>query len=144
MALPKAPTARVMAMTDYDEVMALWRASEGLLLNESDEPGPIATFLERNPGLSQVLRLDGRVIGAVLCGHDGRRGYLHHLAVAAEQRGRGWGRLLVERCRACLAAAGIRKCNIIVDADNAAGLGFWQAQGYVAHDGLQFLQRPTG
>ena len=85
-------------MADYDEVAAFWRQQEGVGLNESDERGPIAGHLARNPGMSFVARESGRVIGAVLCGHDGRRGYLHHLAVARSQRRQGLGRDLVRRC----------------------------------------------
>ncbi|MEX0586364.1 MAG: hypothetical protein WD176_06955, partial [Pirellulales bacterium] len=73
-----------MLATDYDEVVALWEATEGVGLNESDSRENIARFLARNPGLSMVARVGGQIGGAVLCGHDGRRGYLHHLAVGKQ------------------------------------------------------------
>ena len=69
-----------MTMADYPAVRSLWERTEGMGLNESDTPEAIAMFLERNPGLSLVIDSpDGEIVGAVLCGHDGRRGYLHHL-----------------------------------------------------------------
>ena len=74
---------RIFRIKDYDAVFALWRRSEGVGLNESDTRAAIASFLRRNPRHSFIAEKQGRIIGAVLCGHDGRRGYLHHLAVAS-------------------------------------------------------------
>jgi ribosomal protein S18 acetylase RimI-like enzyme len=128
---------------DYDEAVALWRATDGVGLNECDEREPVAAYLDRNPGLSLVLREQGRLVGAVLCGHDGRRGYLNHLAIVPECRGRGLGRLMVERCCARLAEAGILKCNIFLYVDNDEGERFWKALGFGHRSDLQVLQRPT-
>ncbi|MFQ5903472.1 MAG: GNAT family N-acetyltransferase [Candidatus Binatia bacterium] len=73
---------REMALQDYDEVLALWQTSEGVGLSDADLEEGVARFLDRNPGLSFVA-LDGEhLVGAVLCGHDGRRGYIHHLVVS--------------------------------------------------------------
>ena len=120
-----------MTLVDYDAVVSFWRGMEGIGLNESDERRPIEAYLARNPGMSFVARdAAGDVIGAVLCGHDGRRGYLHHLAVAPGHRLRGLGSALVERCLAELAAAGILKCNIFLFDDNAEGRKFWMRMGY--------------
>lgn len=119
-----------MTLGDYDAVVALWRRSEGVAMGESDTPAAIAAYLARNEGLSSVARIDGRVVGAVLCGHDGRRGLLHHLAVEADQRGRGIGRLLVQRSLDNLRAVGIIRCWIAVLGDNADGLAFWTRQGW--------------
>lgn len=132
-----------LTLADYDEVSAFWRGSEGVGLNECDEREPVANFLRRNPGLSLVVRANGEVIAAVLCGHDGRRGYLHHLAVAPAWRGRGLGRRLVERCLEQLAAAGIRKANIFLYVDNEEGERFWRALGFARRDDLAVLQRAT-
>ena len=78
---------------------------------------------------SDRAHASGTVIAAVLCGHDGRRGYLHHLAVDAGHRRQGLGRALVERCLARLAVAGIPKCNIFLFNDNAEGRRFWESSG---------------
>ena len=72
----------------------------------------------------------GRVVAAVLCGHDGRRGYLHHLAVRPSCRGRGIGRRLVETCLAALQADGIQKCHVFVFMDNPQGVDFWMHLGW--------------
>jgi putative acetyltransferase len=120
-----------LTMDDYEQTVAFWRNQPGISLNESDEPEPMRRFLLRNPGMSLIARnASGTVIAAVLCGHDGRRGYLHHLAVDAAHRRQGLGRALVERSLAKLAAAGIPKCNIFLFNDNAEGRRFWEKLGY--------------
>ena len=91
-----------MSMSEYDEVLALWQNTEGMGLSESDTRDAIAAYLKRNPGMSFVARDGKSLIAAVLCGHDGRRGYLHHLAVSPAYRRRGLGTQLVEKCLARL------------------------------------------
>jgi putative acetyltransferase len=135
---------RAMVAADYDEALSLWRQSEGIGLSGADSPEAIAAFLARNPGLSLVVRLGGRLVGAVLCGHDGRRGYLHHLAVALAHRGRGLGTKLVEACLAGLAAAGIEKCHIFLRADNRNGEAFWRNIGWTDRTDLKMMSRETG
>jgi N-acetylglutamate synthase len=116
--------------TDYDEVMALWYATEGLTLREADSREAIFRYLERNPGLSFVARDAGHLVGAVLAGSDGRRGYLQHLAVASSHRGRGVGRALAERALDALRALGIAKCHLMVRQENAAARAFWEHMGW--------------
>src|SRR5690349_17182225 len=104
---------REMTTGDFDELIAFWSGIEGVGLNESDTPEGIARYLARNPGMSLVARdAGGRVVAAVLCGHDGRRGAINHLAVAPPFRGRGLGRELVDRCIEKLAEADVAKCNV--------------------------------
>ena len=111
-----------MTTADYDDVTELWRNTEGVGLDaDTDTREGIAAYLARNPALSYVARCDGRVVGAVLCGHDGRRGYLHHLAVTLTARHEGIGRALVAACLAKLGQVGIRKCSIFLFSDNEAG-----------------------
>jgi putative acetyltransferase len=121
-----------MGIGDYDEVVAFWRGQEGIGLNESDEREPVRKFLERNAGLSLVARREGKIVAAALCGHDGRRGYLHHVAVLPELRRKGLGKEIVERCVAKLRAEGIVKCNVFLFDDNVEGMKFWEAMGYRA------------
>ena len=102
-----------------------------------------AIALWRNPGLSFVARADGVLVGAVLCGHDGRRGYLHHLAVAPAHRRLGIGRRLVARCLSALARQDIPKCNIFVYGHNACGRAFWRRAGWKPRPDLELLQRFT-
>jgi len=131
-----------MAIADYDAVLALWRRSEGVGLGGSDTRLRIAAYLGRNPGLSYVARSRaGRIVGAVLCGHDGRRGYLNHLAVDRRYRRRGIGRQLVAACLAGLQAAGIRKCNLVLFRTNTAGRAFWERGGWIQRTDLHCLQK---
>jgi ribosomal protein S18 acetylase RimI-like enzyme len=131
-----------MSLDDYPEVLALWQASPGVGLNESDTQDAIAAFLARNPGQSLVAVAGEHIAGAVLCGHDGRRGYLHHLAVAEPHRGQGIAAALVDRCLTSLAQAGIPKCNVFLYADNETGAGFWQRHGFSPRGDLRVLHRP--
>jgi N-acetylglutamate synthase len=131
---------RHFRIEDFDAVVALWRRTEGVGLNESDTRRAIAAYLRRNPRLSFVAEKDARIIGAVLCGHDGRRGYLHHLAVAKRHRKRGIGRQFVNACLAKLRKAGIQRCNIFIYADNAAGMKFWAHAGWSLRAELRLMQ----
>jgi ribosomal protein S18 acetylase RimI-like enzyme len=142
-------TLAVQEMTpaDYDEAMALWRACDGIGLSAADSREGINAYLARNAGLSLVARLEGRLVGTCLCGHDGRRGYLHHLAVAADHRGQGLGRALAEGCLERLAAAGIDKCHVFIRADNWPAEAFWQALGWQERTDLKMMSqevRPGG
>jgi ribosomal protein S18 acetylase RimI-like enzyme len=132
---------RVMTGEDLPAVLDLWRASEGIVLGQSDTSQQVAAFLSRNPGLSQVAVEEGALIGAVLCGHDGRRGFLHHLAVARSHRHRGIGRALVERCVAGLAREGIRRCHLLVLEENRAARGFWERIGWSLRESLRIMSR---
>ena len=123
-----------MIPDDFDSVTALWKRSSGVGLNESDRRERITLYLERNPGMSMVARSAGVIVGAVLCGHDGRRGYLHHLAVDVDCRRTGIGRALVDRCMVELGLAGIDRCNIFLYADNELGMRFWTNHGWYARD----------
>jgi N-acetylglutamate synthase len=134
---------RQMHVTDYDPVLALWQTTEGLGLSAADQRPAIERYLQRNPGMSFVA-VDGKqIVGAALCGHDGRRGYLHHLAVAPACRCRGIGRQLVERCLSALAAAGIDKCHLFVFADNAPAVAFWKRVGWTKRVDLVVMSRQS-
>jgi ribosomal protein S18 acetylase RimI-like enzyme len=138
-----AVTIGEMTMGDYDEVLVLWQASEGIGLSDADSREGIASFLTRNPGLSLVAR-DGEIlVGAVLCGHDGRRGYLHHLAVAAAHRGRAIGRALARECLDRLRKRGIQKCHLFVFRDNRQALAFWERTGWSIRTDLTMMSNST-
>lgn len=123
-------TTRPFRVADYDAVVALWRQSEGVEVAEGDDRTTITAYLERNPGLSRVAVASDRIVGAVLCGHDGRRGLIYHLAVAADQRGRGLGRRLVDECLAGLRACGLKRTLILVSRENELGRAFWESRGF--------------
>ncbi len=131
-----------LTLDDYEPVMELWHGASGVGLSGADEKQNIRTYLERNPGLSFVAKDgDGRVAAAVLAGHDGRRGFLHHLAVAESHRRKGLGRILVERCLNQLQRIGIQKCHGFIFADNNGGLEFWKAVGWGERMDLKVISR---
>jgi putative acetyltransferase len=127
--------------SDLDGAIELWSRSDGVGLNESDKREALLRFLDRNPGLSAVAVADGRVVGAILCGHDGRRGAVHHLAVEPAYRRRGIGSELVEYCVRRLREGGIPRCNLFLYDDNEAGRGFWEHHGWRAVDEWRTWQR---
>jgi ribosomal protein S18 acetylase RimI-like enzyme len=109
-------------MDVYEKVMALWNEAEGVGLSGADSKENIRSYLDRNPTMSLIAEdSQGTLLGAVLCGHDGRRGYIYHLAVHSDHRRRGIGRKLVQECLARLKVAGIQKCHIFIFEDNAGG-----------------------
>ena len=130
-----------MAAGDYDEVFRLWQGAEGVGLTEADSREGVEAYLNRNPGLSLVARQEGRLVGAILCGHDGRRGYLHHLAVAPASRNQGIGKALVEEGLSRLARAGIQKCHAWVYQKNVDAQQFWQKCGWQARSDLMVMSR---
>ena len=132
---------RQMVLADYDAVLTLWEATPGVDVAVGDERAQIAGFLDRNPGLSLVAESGGRIVGAVLCGHDGRRGYVHHLAVDVAARRSGLGLRLVEMCLDGLRAAGIGKCHLFIRRDNDIGRAFWVATGWIDRTTLSMMSR---
>lgn len=123
----------------YEQALALWQAAVGVGLSEADSREAIGRYLERNPGLSLIAVQDGQMIGAVLCGHDGRRGFIHHLAVQPGMRRRGVGRQLVQECLAGLRREGIQKCHLFVFQQNREAIAFWRAIGFTARDELSMM-----
>ena len=122
---------REMTLADYDEVYALWAASEGIGLSSADSREAIGAFLQHNPELAFVA-VDGDIIvGAVICGTDGRRGYLHHLAVRSSHKRQGIGRHLAQACLNRLREQGIEKCHIFVYRENHSARQFWESIGWV-------------
>ena len=137
-------TIEPMTLADFEEVLRLWQGAAGVGLNESDTRPAIAIYLKRNRGMSFVARQGKELVGAVLCGHDGRRGYLHHLAVAPSHRRKGLGTKLVARCLAELKRLRILKCNIFLYADNVRGERFWRNNGWEKRDDVCLVQKNLG
>jgi ribosomal protein S18 acetylase RimI-like enzyme len=128
-----------ITMADYPEVYALWDGMPGIGLSATDSPEAIEKYLERNPGFSFTARIRGKLVGAILGGHDGRRGYLQHLAVAPDARHQGVGRELVRHSLEALAVEGITRCHIFVYTDNETGLGFWESAGWFRRGNLLIM-----
>ncbi|MFC2065120.1 GNAT family N-acetyltransferase [Chloroflexota bacterium] len=121
---------RELVISDYDEIYSLWKECEGLVLNSDDSREKIHHFFERNPGLSFAAIVEGKIVGAALCGHDGRHGYIHNLAVAKEYRKRGIGKSLVGRCMYELIKLSIHRCHLYVESGNVGGINFWKKLGW--------------
>jgi N-acetylglutamate synthase len=135
------PRIFALAPADYAELFAQWKSTPGIGIGPSDERAAVTRFLRRNKGLSVAVRDKGRIVASVLCGHDGRRGFLYHLVVIEAYRRLGLGTMLVEECMGRLRRAGIEKCNIVVFADNKSGERFWRTCDFGPRPDLKLLQR---
>src|SRR3954469_19954155 len=128
-------TTREFVIEDYESAIQLWNCVEGVEICEGDSREEIAEYLKRNPGLSRVAEAGGKIVGVAMCGHDGRRGWIYHLAVAAEYRGQKVGRRLQDDCLDGLRKAGLKRAIILVAGDNPAGREFWLRNGWEEIDG---------
>jgi ribosomal protein S18 acetylase RimI-like enzyme len=127
------------SMSDYEETASFWASIPEVGLDDADSISSMESFLNRNPGLSFVARHGKKLIGAILCGHDGRRGYMHHLAVRPDYRRRGIGGRLVHECFSALSGHGISRCNIFIYSHNEKGKEFWRKGGWTNYDGLEIM-----
>lgn len=134
---------RAFTMEDYEKAYDLWLHTAGMGLTDADSRDKLGLFLRRNEGLSLVCADGDELAGTVLCGHDGRRGFLYHLAVRETYRGKGIGGGLVKRCLAALKDQGIEKCHIFVLADNELGINFWQGSGWLKRDDFYVFSHNT-
>src|SRR4029077_9353149 len=121
---------REFRIEDYDAAVELWKRVEGLDVAEGDDRENIKRFLKQNAGLSRVATDGSTIVGAVLCGHDGRRGYIYHLAVDPKYQGRGVGKRLVTECLEGLRRTGLERATIMVADDNPRGREFWKRCGW--------------
>ena len=125
---------RPLRPDDYDAMLALWQACDGIGLRGADSRESMHRFLKRQAGLCFAVEGQGVLLGTVLASEDGRRGYLYHLAVHPDVRRQGLGRLLVEQALNALRERGIGKCHIHVFRDNLHGQVFWQSLGWRIRD----------
>jgi len=121
---------REMKINDYQKMLELWKSCEGIEIDDDDERINIKIYLARNPGLCFVAYDGKKLIGTVKCGQDGRRGYLHHLAVNQDYRKKGIAKKLIAKSLQNLRRQGIKKCNCFVFDSNKAALKFWKNIGW--------------
>jgi ribosomal protein S18 acetylase RimI-like enzyme len=121
---------REFSINDYDAAIDLWQRVEGLEIAEGDDKEGIAQFLARNPGLSRVATDGSAIVGVALCGHDGRRGHIYHLAVDPAYQRRGLGKRLLDESLEDLRRIGVKRVIIMVADDNPSGREFWKHSGY--------------
>ncbi len=120
---------------DYQQVIDLWQnAGPGIHLRRSDEASELAKKLQRDPHLFLVVELDGRIIGSVLGGFDGRRGMVYHLAVDAAYRNKGLGALLMGELETRMRAAGCLRSYLLVTHDNLDAIRFYENTGWAPMD----------
>ena len=132
-------TVRTMQTQDYDQVYALWMSIRGFSIRSIDDSREgVARFLRRNPDTSVVAVADGRVVGAILCGHDGRRGCLYHVCVREEYRMHGIGKAMVVAFMNALKKEGISKVSLIAFTANDVGNAFWKQIGWTRREDLNY------
>ena len=120
-----------MTVDDYDAVYSLWLNCSGMGLNSVDDTREgITRFLSRNPDTCFVAVESDEIIGVILAGNDGRRGYIYHTAVRSDKRGQGIGRALVESAMSALERLGITKAALVVFGRNQDGNAFWERLGF--------------
>ena len=133
----------IMPMTeaDYDDVRALWMTIRGFGIRALDDSREdIQRFIRRNPTTSVVARMDGRIVGSILCGSDGRQGALDHVCVAREYRRRGIGTHMVGYCMHQLRLMGINKVSLIAFTSNDAGNAFWKQIGWTRKSDVNYYE----
>ena len=130
---------RTMTIDDYEQVYALWKQIHGFGIRSMDDSiEGIARFLERNPATSVVAVEDGNIVGAILCGHDGRRGCMYHVCVDAKYRMRGIGKSMVVFAMEALKKEKINKVSLIAFTKNDIGNAFWNEIGWTKRFDLNY------
>ena len=136
-------TIREMTEEDYDQVYALWMSIHGFGIRSIDDSREgVSRFLKRNPTTSVVAVAGEKIVGAILCGHDGRRGCLYHVCVREDFRKHGIGKAMVVACMRALQKEKINKVSIIAFKSNAVGNQFWKEAGWCYRDDLNYYDFP--
>ncbi len=133
---------RTMTLGDYNEVYALWLSCKGMGLNSLDDSEQgISRFLERNPMSCFIAESDNKIVGAILAGNDGRRGYIYHTAVNPDHRNKGIARGLVNTALKALEALGINKAALVVFSANECGNAFRERMGFTPRNDLTYRNK---
>lgn len=133
---------RIMTIEDYDKVYDLWLNTPGMGLNTTDDSREgIDKYLKRNPNTCFVAETDDRIIGVIMAGHDGRRGYIHHTAVLPDFRRGGIAKTLVDAAMQALEKEGIHKVALVAFKTNETGNGFWEHIGFTVREDLVYRNK---
>ena len=132
---------RLMSIADYQQCYDLWIKCGNGLNDKDDSPEGIDKYLKRNPTTSFVATCDGKVVGVILCGHDGRRGIIQHACVSPDYRRLGIGNRLVELALEALKEEGINKVLLVAFKKNEGGNAFWEAQGFTLREDLNYRNK---
>lgn len=128
-----------LTIQDYDNAILLWESCSGVSIQDADSRENIERYLNRNQGLSLKASQSEQLVGTILCGHDGRRGYIHHLAVLSNYRNQGIGRNLVETSFYGLRKQGIEKCHLFVVIENIEAKKFWEKLGCKQREDINMM-----
>ncbi|HKM35136.1 MAG TPA: GNAT family N-acetyltransferase [Lachnospiraceae bacterium] len=132
-------TVRTMTANDYEGVRALWMTIKGFAIRSIDDSREgVERFLRRNPTTSVVAEVNGKIVGAILCGHDGRRGCLYHVCVREDSRIHGIGKAMVVFCMENLKQEQISKVSLIAFTANDIGNAFWRCIGWTKREDLNY------
>ena len=132
-----------MTLSDYEKTISLWKKTPGIGLSTADKRINVESFLNRNSDTSFVALNGNEIIGTVLCGSDGRRGYMYHLVVKETWRKREIGKMLVKKCLTALQHRGIEKCHLFVYATNKDAMKFYEKLGWQERVELKIFSSPT-
>lgn len=133
---------RNMLLSDYDSVYKLWLSCKGMGLNNLDDSEEgISRFLARNPDTCFVAEENSEIVGVIIAGSDGRRGYIYHTAVHPEHRKKGIASQLVDSALSALKSIGINKASLVVFERNTAGNAFWEKTGFSAREDLVYRDK---
>ena len=134
---------RVMKLDDLNGAIQLWRQTKGVIIRDYDDsPEGIARFIHRNPKTTLVLEQDGEIVGTLLCGNDGRRGFLYHFVVREDLRNHGLGSMMLNEVYRQLREDGIAKGGLVALQSNESGFRFWQNRGWSKRNDLFYLDFP--
>lgn len=133
---------RIMTSDDYEQVYDLWLNTSGMGLNNLDDSKDgIAKYLKRNPTTCFVAVEEEKIVGVILSGHDGRRGFIYHTTVSSNYRKQGIGRRLVYHAIKALEEEGINKVALVVFGRNESGNSFWESVGFTGRDDLVYRNK---
>jgi len=133
---------RKMTLDDYDSIYELWMSCKGMGLNNLDDSKEgIERFIKRNPDTCFVAAMDDKIVGAIMVGSDGRRGYIYHTAVNPQYRRQGIATHLVDTALQSLAQLGINKVALVVFDKNSDGNSFWEKNGFTVRNDLVYRNK---
>lgn len=133
---------RKMEIEDFEQIYDLWIHTEGMGLNTTDDSREgIAKYLLRNPDTCFVAESDEKLIGVIMSGHDGRRGFIYHTTVRKEYRGQGIGKKLVDSAMTALETEGIHKVALVAFEKNVLGNKFWEKAGFTIRTDLVYRNK---
>ena len=133
---------RPITINDYEQVYSLWLNTPNMGLNNLDDSKEgITKYLARNPKTCFIAENNDNIIGVIMCGHDGRRGYIHHTAVDEREQRNGVGTALVNAAMSALEREGINKAALVVFGKNDKGNAFWEKQGFTTRPDLVYRNK---